>query len=1455
MKKRLLSILTVLGMSAMSAIGQSSPVQLRPISTTKLTGGFDEGAAEISSYDAGSKRLFVVNGSTDQIDVLDIANPVAPEYLFSIDISIYGGGANSVVAFDGYVAVAIEAFTKQDNGTLAIFDVDGNNINIFEVGALPDMVGISHDHNKLVVCNEGEPNTDYSVDPVGSISIIDISMGAEMATQNDVTAITFENFNHIRNSFEMEGDNWPFIPEPANYDNAGVYTWGPVNTLAGRNPIHGDQFWGIQMLENEFYSAQEHTLTFDFAELTERPLGTLAIRYFTEGFEADDYLGVKVMTQVDQSWEELPVIALDELSEGWAEYRISLEDNPGFVAIQIVAYCNDADDFAGIEWVRIDFLDEQVRIFGNDFLSEVDQDLEPEYAAFSYDGTQAVITLQENNAVAIVDLTTNSLVGISPLGYKNYNTPGNGIDASNSDGMINIQNWPALGMYQPDGITSFEVNGETYYITANEGDAREYDSYVEIARISSQTLDPTVFPDAATLKSNANLGRLNITTSRGDIDFDGDLDELYSYGARSFSIWNSAGEMIYDSGDQMEQITAMIDPDHFNSNNDDNTSFDSRSDDKGPEPEGVTTGVIAGRTYAFIGLERIGGVMVFDVSNPNAPEFIQYINNRGWDENEETYESLDMGPEGITFISKEESPNERDLVIVSNEISGTVTIYQVDINLVAMGDVGLETFDLTNTDWIGNDAGINIFEGGVSGMYHIPGTENEYYVVGDRGPNADANNHPLAQGETKVFIFPDYAPKMHRMVAENGTLTFAETWEIKQPNGQPLSGRPLPVGAGNSGEFGIDANDNPIDTDVWGLDSEGILLGNDGYFWVCDEYGAAVLKLDSEGKVVNRYTPFPTQTEDVQIDPMIGMRRPNRGFEGIAWTPNGKIYAILQSPANNPDAATGNNSRLHRLMELDPLTGEWRTFLYAHKPQIGQIRERDWKLGDLVAINNNEFLLIEHAERNGWNYKNIIKINIENATALTTEDINGLTPEQLLTAEECIANGITPIEGELYFDLLDAGWDVNLDKPEGLTILDATHIAVINDNDFGISSPDADGQIVETGRPTRLFVYSLPESLALNYQSPYCTAENIESVQCLDEVNSVMLPEGYATYEWSNGADGMELSFEESTALVARLTDENNCAAYINVDVTIHPIPEIAPVEGVVLCPNDYSVLAVEGDVMMITWSNGDEGNFSVIDATEYSFGMNEIGISFFNEFGCEGTATTTVEVIENPAVALPSFVEVCEGTTAMLTTGNETDTHIWSTGEETSSIEVSEEGEYSVELVNEFGCTSSAAVYVNIAATPELSLGPDQTICEGTTLVLSVGDFQEILWNDGSSEQSLEVTEGGTYSVMVSDAKGCEASDEVVIATQLCVGVEDVAVESGMEIYPNPVQNELTIQNVLGKDFVWEIYDLSGAVVMQSGGSKNITQKVDVSALSSGFYVIKVRQGNNLIIKQIAKI
>jgi hypothetical protein len=216
-------------------------------------------------------------------------------------------------------------------------------------------------------------------------------------------------------------------------------------------------------------------------------------------------------------------------------------------------------------------LDPSIRVNVNPGNSSVAQDLEPEYCTINPNGKVGYVTLQENNAVAVVDLKKNELVGIVGLGFKDYSISGNGFDASNTSGVINIATHPVLGMYQPDAISSYRVKGQTYLVTANEGDARDYEGYSEEDRVKDLSLDPVAYPDAATLQQNDNLGRLNSTTATGDYDGDGDIDQIFAYGARSFSIWDAVGNLVFDSGDAFEQITAQAIPDYFNANNDNNT--------------------------------------------------------------------------------------------------------------------------------------------------------------------------------------------------------------------------------------------------------------------------------------------------------------------------------------------------------------------------------------------------------------------------------------------------------------------------------------------------------------------------------------------------------------------------------------------------------------------------------------------------------------------------------------------------------------------------------------------------------------------------------------------------------------------------------------------------------------------------------------------------------------------
>lgn len=529
---------------AMPAPPPSFSIQLQPIGTYRAPAPFDRGAAEIVAHDPRSQRLFVVNGFAATVDVLSIQNPALPTLLFSIDVTPYGSQANSVDVHRGLVAVAIQDNIKTEPGKVVFFDTDGDYIDDVTVGALPDMLTFTPDGRRVLVANEAEPNDDYSIDPPGSVSIIDIR-------------------------------------------------WGRHD--------HGD----------------------------------------------DD----------------------DDLRRGGGGNSFEATVRTvGFTAF------NSAP------------LDPTIRIFGPN--ATVAQDLEPEYIAVSDDSKTAYVTLQENNALGILDLRTRRFTRLVGLGFKNHNLPRNKIDTSdrpagNPNGSINIANWPIYGMYQPDGIASFKHRGRTYLITANEGDAREYTGVgglVEEIRVnnSAYVLDSIVFPPALDLKNDLKLGRLTVTKASG---FQGDMDSEYekilALGARSFSIWNANGQQIFDSGDDLEQRTAAAYPNYFNASSTNNTR-DDRSDNKGPEPESVEIGELCGRTYAFIALERIGGIMVYDVSRPDAPTFVQYINNRDFTVLTTLPGSGDLAPEGVHFIECRDSPINGALLAVANETSGTTTMYKIN---------------------------------------------------------------------------------------------------------------------------------------------------------------------------------------------------------------------------------------------------------------------------------------------------------------------------------------------------------------------------------------------------------------------------------------------------------------------------------------------------------------------------------------------------------------------------------------------------------------------------------------------------------------------------------------------------------------------------------------------------------------------------------------------------------
>lgn len=517
------------------------------------SGIFGKSAAEIVDYSPITQSSYVVNAQSGMVDIVDLSTLSSSEVesqttlnnltkTASIDVvadtNISGlGSVNSVAISGDILAMAVEKADANGNSTqgmgiVAFYrlsaDAQPALIHTVEVGALPDNLVFSPNGQYLLVANEGEPNSNYDVDPQGSVSMISIT-GTMPATT--ATSIEFTEFN-VGESREAE-------------ISAEIKINGPSATVA--------------------------------------------------------------------------------------------------------------------------------------------QDLEPEYIAISTDNKTAFVSLQENNALAVIDIDSATVTAIHALGMKDYGISGNEIDASDKDDMVNLSTYQSVyGLYQPDTIASYQWNNTSFVVTANEGDARDYDGFSEEARAEDLTLDAN-HPQVAAAQDDTQLGRLKVTTSMGDTDNDGDYDQIVSYGARSFSIWTASGQQVFDSGSDFEKITAALLGDNFNNHNEESKG-DSRSDDKGPEPEALAIGTIGDITYAFIGLERTGGFMVYNITNPFDVNFVDYIVNRDFDiEFEIDGDDIsgqpelagDLGPEGMKFVSAENSPTNAPILIIGNEVSGTTSVYQL----------------------------------------------------------------------------------------------------------------------------------------------------------------------------------------------------------------------------------------------------------------------------------------------------------------------------------------------------------------------------------------------------------------------------------------------------------------------------------------------------------------------------------------------------------------------------------------------------------------------------------------------------------------------------------------------------------------------------------------------------------------------------------------------------------
>ena len=551
------------------------------------TGIYGKSAAEIVQFHKNSNSAFAINGAANQIEVInltdlsttEVGNPVADESLssnaftFPLSVSVKNssgventivlGAVNSIAIKDDLLAIAVEGEVKQASGAILFYSLntlgEGTFIKAVEAGALPDMVTFTPDGNKVLVANEGEPNADYSNDPEGSISVIDVAemMPADVAvTINLSSDIVFSDDNLSPEDYDTDEKRLAILTK------AGVKFAGPIgNTVA--------------------------------------------------------------------------------------------------------------------------------------------KDLEPEYITTASNSEIAYVSLQENNAIGIINLK-DLTIEVKALGYKDWGKYQ--LDFTNKDEVPQFKSIQGLyGMYQPDTIASYSWNGSTFIVSANEGDARDYDGYSEEVRVKdiidpdelNQTLSTTLQSQYDETGGSDYLGRLKVTTALGDKDQDGEYEELFAYGARSFSIWDQNVNLVFDSGDDFGKISSAILGNNFNAAHTENKG-DNRSDDKGGEPEAIDVGEIAGRTYAFISQERAGDLFVYDITNPFNTAFVTHYNNRDFSVDYEMDDDLanpcdsnegmdctqvnmagDLGPESIKFISAADSPTNTPLLVIGNEVSGTVTVYQV----------------------------------------------------------------------------------------------------------------------------------------------------------------------------------------------------------------------------------------------------------------------------------------------------------------------------------------------------------------------------------------------------------------------------------------------------------------------------------------------------------------------------------------------------------------------------------------------------------------------------------------------------------------------------------------------------------------------------------------------------------------------------------------------------------
>ena len=1057
-----------------------------------------------------------------------------------------------------------------------------------------------------------------------------------------------------------------------------------------------------------------------------------------------------------------------------------------------------------------------IRIYGVSGIAS--KDFEPEYVTFTNNDSVAWVTLQENNCFAKINMITNTVTQLIPLGYKNWMTAG-GMDASDQTTGIALMNAPVYGMYQPDAISSFYVNNQPYLITANEGDSRAYSGLNEEARISSMSLDATAFPYATQMKQNTFLGRLNATNKLGDTDNDGDFDQLYVYGARSFSIWNgSTGSQVYDSGDQLERVTSThpVYAPLFNMSNGTGAgTLKNRSDDKGPEPEGTAVASINGDMFAFVALERIGGVITFNITNPAAPTYTGYYNHRT------PAGGPDRGAEGLIYIPDSLSPNGNAIVIAANEVSSTLAIFQVttcaqkaNVTVTPSSYDGCSGGNITLTasvqpgttyQWMQNGSTIvgatsNTYNATTTGDYQVMITNSTYACSGktDFVPvifhaaptvTASATAGTICDGSSTTLntsgaVTYNWMPgsmsgaSVNVSPTSNTTYTVTGTSSFGCTNTQTVA-----VVVNSLPSIGASATQTSICTgNTTSLIGTG--AGSGTYSWMPGS-------LSGSSPVVS---PTSTTTYTVTGTDANGCTNTSTVAITVNATPT------ITATSSAPSICTGSSATL---------TG-------------GGAATFSWMPGSLsgssvaVSPTSNTTYTVTGTGAAGCTSTQTVSIAVNSLPTVTSS-----------ATLSSICNGSST-------SLTGSGASTFSWMPGSLS---GTTVSV---------SPASSTTYTVTG--TDVNGCTNTSTVAITVLTRPTVTASAPITQVCNGSTTTLNGGGASTYNWmpiNQNGSSVPVTITATTAYTVTGTASNGCTNTATINITMLPTPTVtASSNTTTVCSgNSVNLMSTGVNATNYIWFPGmmTGQNVTVIPNTTTTYTVNGYASN-----GCSHSSTVAITVNPSPTLTVGGATSICEGSSSTLTVAGAT-SYSWMPGSlsgNSQTLSPASTTTYTIIGTGANSCLDSVNVTLTVNTNPVAALSvSSDSVCNIDAVVnlngTPLGGTYYGANVTGNSFDPNTAPIGTTpISYVYVDGNGCTDTANDSITVDVCLGTPDALV-SDVNAYPNPFTDQMTLTSNSVIEKV-EVYNTSGQLLFAEKTNASMVE-LNMSAYECGVYFIRV--------------